>query len=108
MATNNPAEAEESRVKESQDARRYFDAPCSDDERRGRLFNGQLFLFSPRPSVTALREFARRMVEEAFAPLDPRTAQFHMPVEQYVAILARLKPAFIHHPDCKDAQGDPP
>jgi len=80
----------------------YFDAPCSDDERRGRLYNGQLFLFSPRPSVTALREFARRMVEEAFAPLDPRTAQFHMPVEQYVAILARLKPAFIHHPDCKD------
>ena len=56
----------------------YFDAPCSDDERRGRLYNGQLFLFSPRPSVTALREFARRMVEEAFAPLDPRTAQFHM------------------------------
>ena len=80
----------------------YFDAPCSDDERRGRLYDGQLFLFSPRPSVTALREFARRMVEEAFAPLDPRTAQFHMPVEQYVAILARLKPAFIHHPDCKD------
>src|SRR5262245_26080180 len=80
----------------------YLDAPFSDGERRRRLYDGQLFLFSPRPSVIALREFARRMVEEAFAPLDPRTAQFHMPVEQYVAILARLKPAFIHHPDCKN------
>ena len=80
----------------------YLDAPVSDDERRRRLYDGQLFLFSPRPSVIALRDFGRRMVEEAFAPLDPRTAQFHMPVEQYVAILTRLKPAFIHHPDCKE------
>lgn len=79
----------------------YLDAPYSDDERRARLYKGQLFVFSPRPSVVALREFARRMVEEAFAPLDPRTAQFHMPVEKYVAVLAKLKPAFIHHPTCK-------
>ena len=80
----------------------YLDAPYSDDERRVRLYQGQLFMFSPRPAVVALRDFTRRMIEEAFAPLDPRTAQFRMPVEQYVAILANLKPAFIHHPTCKD------
>lgn len=80
----------------------YLDAPYPDDERRKRLYEGQLFLFSPRPSVVALREHARRMVEEAFAPFDPVTAQFHMPVEAYVGILAKLKPAFIHHPACKD------
>lgn len=80
----------------------YLDAPYSDDERRARLYQGQLFMFSPRPAVVALRDFTRRMIEEAFAPLDPRTAQFRMPVEQYVAILAKLKPAFIHHPTCKD------
>jgi hypothetical protein len=80
----------------------YFDAPFSDDERRARLYNGDLFVFSPRPSVIALRDHARKMVEEAFHPLEPTTAQFHMPVEQYVDVLAKLKPAFIHHPACKE------
>jgi hypothetical protein len=42
------------------------------------------------------------MVEEAFAPFDPREAQHHLPVEKYVEILAKLKPAFIHHPKSKE------
>jgi hypothetical protein len=41
------------------------------------------------------------MVEEAFAGLDPREAQHHLPVEEYAAILATLKPKFIHHPQSK-------
>ncbi len=46
-------------------------------------------------------EFTRQLVEEAFAPLDPREAQHHLPVEEYAAILAELKPKFIHHPKSK-------
>ena len=46
-------------------------------------------------------EFARELIEEAFAPLDPREAQHNLPVEEYVAILAKLKPNFIHHPKSK-------
>lgn len=42
------------------------------------------------------------MIVEAFGGLDPLSAQFQLPVEEYVAVLARLKPAFIHHPACKD------
>jgi hypothetical protein len=41
------------------------------------------------------------MAEEAFAPHDPREAQFALSKEEYVGILASLKPAFIHHPKCK-------
>jgi len=41
------------------------------------------------------------MAEEAFAPLDPRQAQHHLPVERFAAILAELKPKFIHHPKSK-------
>jgi hypothetical protein len=41
------------------------------------------------------------MCEDAFGGLEPTTAQFHMPVEEYAAVLAELKPAFIHHPDSK-------
>jgi hypothetical protein len=38
------------------------------------------------------------MLEDAFSPRDPRIAQQSMPVEDYVALSAPLKPAFIHHP----------
>jgi hypothetical protein len=42
------------------------------------------------------------MIREAFHPLDPLTAQFEMPVEQFVAIFGPLKPKFIHHPHTKE------
>jgi hypothetical protein len=73
----------------------------NDEHRRQHLYNGQLFVFSPCPSAIALCEFARELIEEAFAPLDPREAQYSLPVEEYVAILAKLKPYFIHHPKSK-------
>lgn len=79
----------------------YFDSTISDQERRGHLYNGQLFVYSACPSAIAMCAFAREMIEEAFAPLDPREAQYSLPVEEYVAILAKLKPNFIHHPKSK-------
>jgi hypothetical protein len=79
----------------------FFDSNMSDEVRRQHLYNGQLFVFSPCPSSVALCEFAREMIEEAFGSLDPTTAQYNMSVEQYVAILAELKPKFIHHPKSK-------
>ena len=41
------------------------------------------------------------MIKEAFGKEDPTTAQFDMPVEEFVRIFAPLKPAFIHHPESK-------
>lgn len=79
----------------------YFDSPLSDQERRKHLYNGQLFVYSTCPSAIAMAAFAREMVEEAFAPLNPQEAQYSLPVEAYVAILAKLKPNFIHHPKSK-------
>jgi hypothetical protein len=76
----------------------YVDAGLSDDARRKQLYAGQLFVFPPRPSTLALASFARAMIEGAFPGLDPRHAQYHMPVERYVSIVAPLKPSFIHHP----------
>jgi hypothetical protein len=80
----------------------FIDAHISDDERRRRLYDGDLFVYSPTPSSLALCEFARTMLAEAFAPHDPRMAQFHLPVEEFAAVLARIKPAFIHHPRSKE------
>jgi hypothetical protein len=79
----------------------YYDPQCEDDERRRRLFEGQLFVYSPRRSSLDFCEFARGMIEAAFAPLDPRVAQHHMNVEQYAHVLGQLKPSFIHHPESK-------
>lgn len=79
----------------------FFDAPMSDDARRRALYDGQLFVYSPTPSTLELVRLAREMAQQAFGALDPQAAQFSLPVERYVAILADLKPRFIHHPQCK-------
>jgi len=79
----------------------FVDTDLTDAARRRALYDGQLFVFSPRRSALALCEFARSLTEAAFAPLDPRRAQESLAVEDYVAILAELKPRFIHHPECK-------
>jgi hypothetical protein len=79
----------------------YVNADVSDDERRQRLFAGQLFVYTPRPSSLAFVQFARMLIEEAFAPFAPQSAQDHLSVEAYAKLLAALKPYFIHHPDSK-------
>ena len=79
----------------------FLDAKFSDEDRRHYLYNGQIFVYSTCQSATSMIKFAREMIEEAFAPLDPRKAQYNLPVEEYAAILAKLKPAFIHHPKSK-------
>jgi hypothetical protein len=79
----------------------YYDANVADDERRRRLYDGQLFVYSPRPSTLAFVNFAKSMIEDAFRGQDPRTAQDNMAVEQYAALLGKLKPAFIHDPESK-------
>ena len=78
-----------------------IDAPISEEQKRDLLYRGQLLVYSPTPGSLALVDFARKMIEDAFRPFDPETAQFHMPVEKYAAILSELKPMFIHAPESK-------
>jgi len=79
----------------------FSNSAVDDDVRRGMLYAGELFVYSATPSSLALVRLARNLIEEAFGGRDPETAQFDMPVEDYAALLAGLKPRFIHHPDCK-------
>jgi hypothetical protein len=80
----------------------YVDPTFTDAARREALYAGQLIVYSPRPAAVALCRLAQDLAQEAFAPHDPRDAQHHMPVEQFNAILADLKPRFIHHPKAKE------
>ena len=60
----------------------YYDAQINDDERRRLLYEGQLFVYSPRPSSLAFCEFARGLIQEAFGSIDPEVAQHSLPVEE--------------------------
>jgi len=80
----------------------YVDPALSDEQRRLRLYGGDLFAYSPSDSATRLAELARELTEAAFAPHDPQVAQESMTPERYVEILAELKPGFIHHPRAKE------
>ena len=80
----------------------YVDISLSDEKKRELLYRGQLLVYSPTPSSLKLVEFARSMAEAAFHPRDPETAQYEIPVERYAAILAELKPKFIHAPQSKE------
>jgi hypothetical protein len=80
----------------------YLDSVFSDQQRRHRLYGGDLFAFSAGDSATALAALARELSEAAFAPHDPQVAQESIPAERYVEILAELKPTFIHHPRAKE------
>jgi hypothetical protein len=79
----------------------YYDARLSDEERRAELWRGAIFVHSPTPGSVALCALARAMLEEGFGGVDPRRVHDMVPVDDTVAILTRLKPAFIHHPECK-------
>lgn len=78
-----------------------YDAMLSDGDRRKRIYAGDLFLYSPRPSALALCELGRSLLEAAFTPHDPRDIHHYLTAEEVAAILAKVKPAFIHHPECK-------
>ena len=79
----------------------HLDPNFTDEERRLRLFDGDLIVLSPVQATLDYAEFARGLIKEAFAPHEPETAQHHLPVEKYAEILQKLKPTFIHHPESK-------
>jgi hypothetical protein len=79
-----------------------YDRYCQDDQRRKDLYSGRIYAYSPSTATCALTALAREMCEEAFAPYHPQDAQYHLSTNAYSEILKKLKPAFIHHPRCKE------
>jgi hypothetical protein len=78
------------------------DAAVPDAERRSRVFDGEVFAIPPSAAVRAMSEFAWELIVEAFEGDDPSLAYLELPVEEYVARLAVLKPKFTHHPRNKE------
>ena len=78
----------------------------SDEQRRQRLYFGEVFCVPPRSSVKALCDFAFEMITDAFGRHDPLTAHRELAVEDYVDVLQGLKPAFTHHSRAKELVRD--
>ncbi|MGH8518785.1 MAG: hypothetical protein ACREUE_15145 [Panacagrimonas sp.] len=72
-----------------------------DEARRQLLYQGHLFVYSKTPATADLIELGRSMLEAAFAPHDPQAVHRYRSAEEVAAILAVMKPRFIHHPECK-------
>jgi hypothetical protein len=79
----------------------FIDSSMPDDDRRVRLYEGDIFILSPTSGTRALVNLARRMIEEAFLPHDPCKIHENLRAEAVAGVLAELKPQFIHHPECK-------
>jgi hypothetical protein len=79
----------------------YFDSQMTDDQRRRALYQGDIFVYSAIEPAKKLCHLAREMIEEAFSPHDPKFIDQHLSMEQAADVLAKLKPSFIHHPECK-------
>jgi hypothetical protein len=73
----------------------------TDEERRAHLYAGDIVILSATVGTRALTDLARQMLQDAFSPHDPRKIHEVKSAEEVAAILAKLKPAFIHHPECK-------
>jgi hypothetical protein len=80
----------------------FFDPPPNDDVWRKMIYRGDIIILSPTAEMLMLVEHTRKMIEEAFAPLDPQRAHNSLTVERCVQILSMLKPNYIHHPHTKD------
>jgi hypothetical protein len=79
----------------------FIDSVIPDEERRSRLYAGDIFILSATAGTRALIGLAHQMLVEAFAPHDPRKIHEQKTAEEVAAILGKLKPQFIHHPECK-------
>jgi hypothetical protein len=79
----------------------HVESPMTDEERRRCLYQGDIVILPRTPASAELVALADRMLVEAFAPHHPREIHERLTPEDAAAVLAKLKPAFIHHPACK-------
>lgn len=78
-----------------------LDSEAGDDVRRLGLYDGDIYVYSPTAATRAFVAFTQDYVRDFFAGRDPESAQHEMDVQDYAALLAELKPAFIHHEESK-------
>lgn len=73
----------------------YVNRTLLDDERRTRIFEGGIFLYSAPPGSSKMVEWARELIDQAFGSTgDVRRAHDRLDVNQFVERAGPLKSAF--------------
>jgi len=84
----------------------YLNHELGCSERRALVFQGDLLLYTRRPSTQALADHAIAMAVEALAPHEPERAQFALPVEAFVERVGPLKSRFTNDRRTKELVRD--
>lgn len=79
----------------------WFNRRLDEEERRARLFRGEIFVYDQIKAVEEFAAFTRDLIEKALAPHDPRHVHEALSPEELAPILGKLKPVFTHHPESR-------
>jgi hypothetical protein len=77
----------------------HIDPGFTDEERRARLFAGDVVVYTHVPEIQAFADFTQKLVTDVFAPHAPATVHREHTPEELADILIDFKPSFIHHPE---------
>src|SRR4029079_14279436 len=76
----------------------HIDPAFDDDERRRRLFGGDVLVYTHVSEIAVFVEYTRGMITELFAPHDPLTINTVYSPEELADMLIEFKPRWIHDP----------
>lgn len=79
----------------------WFNRVVDDEERRERLYDGEIFVYDGLRSVEEFVSFTRGVVEAALAPHEPQHVHETLSPGELAPLLCVLKPAFTHHPEAR-------
>jgi hypothetical protein len=77
----------------------HIDPIFGDDERRHRIFAGDVVVYTHVAEVAAFAEFTRDLITEAMAPDEPTRVHTTRTAAELADLLIEFKPRFIHHPE---------
>ncbi|MGH3876916.1 MAG: hypothetical protein ACRDSK_07740 [Actinophytocola sp.] len=77
----------------------HIDPSFDDEERRRRLFAGDVIVYTHVPEIAAFAEFTRGLITEVFAPDEPTAVHTRRSKDELADLLIDFKPKFIHHPE---------
>lgn len=77
----------------------HIDPSFGDEERRQRLFDGDVIVYTNIQEIADFAAFTRGLISDVFAPDEPTTIHTKRGPDELADILIDFKPRFIHHPE---------
>lgn len=80
----------------------YLNRHLADDQRRAKIFEGGIFLYSAPTASMKLVQWATELIDRGFSTrVDRRRAHLELPVKEFVDVVAPMKSTFTNAPKTK-------